>query len=202
MKVSEIFYSLQGEGSRQGEPSLFVRLSGCSAKYACYASGVRCDTEFESGKDIAPEELQERLDNLSQDCDWIVWTGGEPTDQLSAEVIEYFKGMQYFQAIETSGIAPVPAGLDLVTISPKVAEHVLAKNFDPEVWSGKRELKYVRHAGQGIPAPSLKADYYFLSPHFNGNQINEDNLNHCTQLCLENPSWRLSTQLHKIWKVL
>ena len=49
LKVSEIFYSLQGEGYRTGEASLFVRLQGCSVKNACYKSGIVCDTEFESG---------------------------------------------------------------------------------------------------------------------------------------------------------
>ena len=49
LKVSEIFYSLQGEGYRTGEASLFVRLQGCSVKHACFKSGVICDTEFESG---------------------------------------------------------------------------------------------------------------------------------------------------------
>ena len=47
LKVSEIFYSLQGEGYRAGEASLFIRLQGCSAKNACYNSGVICDTEFD-----------------------------------------------------------------------------------------------------------------------------------------------------------
>ena len=52
LKVSEIFYSLQGEGHRTGEASLFVRLQGCSVKHACFKSGVMCDTEFESGQEF------------------------------------------------------------------------------------------------------------------------------------------------------
>jgi 7-carboxy-7-deazaguanine synthase len=50
LKISEIFYSLQGEGARAGTPTIFIRLQGCSAKNACYQSGIKCDTEFESGK--------------------------------------------------------------------------------------------------------------------------------------------------------
>jgi len=57
LRVTEIFYSLQGEGARSGNPSIFIRLSGCSAKYACLTSGVMCDTEFESGKEMTLAEI-------------------------------------------------------------------------------------------------------------------------------------------------
>ena len=48
LRISEIFYSLQGEGARIGTPTVFIRTSGCRAKNACYALGIKCDTEFES----------------------------------------------------------------------------------------------------------------------------------------------------------
>jgi 7-carboxy-7-deazaguanine synthase len=198
LKVSEIFYSLQGEGARQGEPSIFIRLQGCSAKFACYASGVKCDTEFESGEEIGIHHLIARIDKLSNKCEWIVWTGGEPTDQLTEEIISYFKQAGYKQAIETSGLNPVPKGIDFISISPKVAEHILLKNFIEPVG----ELRYVRHSGQSVPNPSLKAQHYFLSPHFDGTNYNQDAIKHCINLCLENPSWKLSIQIHKLLNVL
>ena len=52
---------------------------------------------------------------------WIVWTGGEPTLQLTAEIVAYFQARSYNQAIETNGNRPVPPGLDWVACSPKVA---------------------------------------------------------------------------------
>jgi organic radical activating enzyme len=197
MRVSELFYSLQGEGARAGEPSLFVRLSGCSAKFACAAAGVACDTEFESGQDLSRDDLADLLRNMSPDCRWIVWTGGEPTDQLTGEDVAFFARLGYLQAIETSGVRPVPPGLDWVTVSPKVAEHVLAKHF-PE---GVSELKYVRHAGQAIPEPQVQAVYYCLSPHSDGLTLNVDNMRACIALCLANPKWRLSLQQHKLWQI-
>lgn len=196
LKVSEIFYSLQGEGGRAGRPSIFIRLSGCKAKNACFALGIKCDTEFESGFDIEPEDLVAKI--AQYPGKEIVWTGGEPTDQLTNEVVAMFKKMGYYQAIETSGLNPVPAGLDYICISPKVAEHVVKKNFPYEV----DELRYVRHSGQAIPEPSIKAKRYFLSPHFDGYEFNEDNFRHCVKLCLENPDWNLSVQNHKLWNVL
>lgn len=195
MKVSEIFYSLQGEGRRAGKASIFIRLAGCSAKHACYAAGIRCDTEFESGKEYTKEELLTAIDGYP--CRWIVWTGGEPADQLTNEVVEFFRSKNFLQAIETSGLKAVP-NVDWISVSPKVAEHVLAKNFP----DGVTELRYVRHSGQAIPEPVINADFYFVSPHSDGNLINNDNLKHCIDLCLENPSWSLSVQQHKQWFVL
>jgi 7-carboxy-7-deazaguanine synthase len=205
LDVSELFYSLQGEGSRTGDPSMFVRLQGCSAKHACYESGVRCDTEFESGKSTTVEALAAKLEALQPDtperrCQWIVWTGGEPLDQLTIPHLKFFQDAGYLNAVETSGLHALEGRpFHHVTVSPKVAEHVLEKNFPG---GGVTELKYVRHAGQEIPRPKVAAKHYYLQPHSDGMEINRANLRHCIRLCLENPPWSLSVQNHKVWRVL
>jgi len=202
MRVNEIFVTLQGEGTRAGEPSVFVRFSGCSAKHACAASGIACDTEFESGNDVSPMALIDDVQRVGGDVRWIVWTGGEPTDQLTPQLIDTCRALGYRQQIETSGIRPVPAGLDWVTVSPKVAEHILSRNFPlrPDGFHVD-ELKYVRHAGQGLPQPALLAKAYCLSPHADGANVNQENLQHCIRLCIQHPPWRLSVQQHKTWLV-
>jgi organic radical activating enzyme len=198
MKVSEIFYSLQGEGQRIGTPTIFVRLSGCKAKFACYNLGIRCDTEFESGKEMTDAEILKWIKDNANGCKEITWTGGEPTDQMTPETVSYFKENGYYQAIETSGLNPVPEGIDFICVSPKVAEHVIKKNFPKKI----NELRYVRHKGQDIPQPSIEAENYWISPHSDGFEINNENLKHCIDLCLKNPKWKLSVQTHKLWKVL
>lgn len=198
LKISEIFYSLQGEGIRAGTPTIFIRLSGCKAKNACYASGVICDTEFESGEEIFVEELKHLVLYKFPECKEITWTGGEPLDQLTDEIINVFKTAGYYQTVETSGLHPAPNGIDFITVSPKVAEHVIKKNFP----NGVTELRYVRHKGQFIPKPEITAEHYFLSPHSDGFNINEENLKHCIELCLKNPKWKLSIQQHKLWNIL
>lgn len=204
LKVTEVFYSVQGEGARAGEPSVFVRLASCNL-----ACGF-CDTEFESGKELTVQELcteiaraiKRATGNLPGTLNsnyWIVWTGGEPTLQLTEEHVAWFAKEGLKQAIETNGTNRVPKGIDWVACSPKVAEHVLAKSFP----DGVDELRYVRHAGQpGVPQPSIKAKRLFLSPMFNGNLPDKENLKHCIKLCLENPQWSLSLQMHKIINVL
>jgi organic radical activating enzyme len=198
LKVSEIFYSLQGEGARAGTPTFFIRLQGCKAKNACFSMGIKCDTEFESGKEWEVETILNWLKNTNKNCNEITWTGGEPLDQLNDDHINYFKENGYFQAVETSGLHPAPNGLDFICVSPKVAEHVIKKNFP----NGVTELRYVRHEGQEIPQPNIKANFYWLSPHSDGFTINTNNLKHCVNLCLENPKWKLSIQQHKLWNIL
>lgn len=196
LKISEIFYSLQGEGARAGTPTIFIRLQGCKAKFACASMGIKCDTEFESGREYSCDQLYNFIKDIPS---WeITWTGGEPTDQLTDEIVSYFKQKGYFQAIETSGLNPVSNGLDFVCISPKVAEHIIKKNFP----NGCDELRYVRHKGQDIPQPAIEAKHYWVSPHSDGFTINAENLKHCIELCLQNPKWKLSVQNHKLWNIL
>ncbi|HBG79980.1 MAG TPA: radical SAM protein, partial [Porphyromonadaceae bacterium] len=93
--INEIFYSLQGEGGRTGEASVFIRLSKCNL--ACSF----CDTDFKSGKSMALDEIYAEIS--SYPCRWIIWTGGEPTLQLNEEIVAFFKDKGYRQAIETNG---------------------------------------------------------------------------------------------------
>ncbi len=197
--VNEIFYSIQGEGARAGSANVFIRLQGCQAKHACFASGVRCDTEFESGREMMIPELIRYVKQFN--CRNIIWTGGEPAAQLTEEIVAHFAEHFFYQSIETSGLLTVPKNLDWITISPKVAEHVLEKNFN-DLPVKISELRYVRHAGQEIPKPALEADHYFISPHSDGDQLNSENLKHCIELVKKHPKWKLSLQMHKIWKVL
>lgn len=191
MKINEIFYSIQGEGYRYGEASIFIRLSDCDQ-----ACGF-CDTEFESGKEMSDEELLKYISQFP--CKWIVWTGGEPTLQLRKSHVDFFKENGYSQAIETNGNNRAPEGLDWVCVSPKVAEHVVAKNFP----DGVHELRYVRHSGQvAVPEPKVEAEHYFISPRFDGNDMNAKNLDKCVSLVLQNPKWKLSLQNHKLLEVL
>lgn len=198
LKISEIFYSLQGEGLRIGTATVFVRTTGCKAKFACLAAGIKCDTEFESGKEMSITDIENWILTNAKGCKEITWTGGEPTDQLTEEMVSYFKDKGYYQAIETSGLNPVPKGIDFICVSPKVAEHVVKKNFTLPV----DELRYVRHSGQDIPVPSIEAKNYWISPHSDGFDINKENLQHCVDLCLKNPKWKMSIQSHKVWNVL
>lgn len=198
-RVSEIFFSLQGEGVRAGTANIFVRFSGCNLKCdiepgELSPGGFACDTEFVSGRNMTGEEMLEFCNQLTPHCQAVIFTGGEPTLQLTEELVTQFKSAGFYTAIETNGTHLVPAGLDWVTCSPKIAEHAIKQLT-------ANEVKYVRSLGQGIPRPVIKADYYLLSPAFESHELDKKNLEWAIRLVKENPTWRLSTQQHNLWKV-
>lgn len=187
LNIKEIFYSLQGEGGRSGEPSIFIRLTKCNL--AC----TFCDTDFENGKDM---NLQEIMDTISKyPCNWIIWTGGEPTLQLKNEHLSFFKNAGYYQAIETNGTRPIPNLIDYITCSPKINMEQI-KNRIPYV----DEIRIPIAKGDILPKISIlpKAKKYFVSPIFDGNEMNQNNINYCIDLIKQNSEWTLSLQIHKL----
>lgn len=194
--VNDIFYSLQGEGVRAGQPSVFVRFSGCNLMCAGETVGEAlqpvCDTEFVSGVKMTADQIVERCLELGGECPWIIFTGGEPALQLDQPLCDAMRAHGYRLAIETNGTINVdPLKLDWVCVSPKVAEHAIQQRKADEV-------KYVRGYGQGIPKTQVKADHHLISPAFVGMVVSSNTLRWCINLCLENPRWRLTMQLHKI----
>lgn len=187
LEVNEIFYSLQGEGGRTGEASIFIRLTKCNL------SCNFCDTDFALGVWMSAAEIVEKIKPYP--CKWIVWTGGEPTLQLTEEIIAYFKQKGYKQAIETNGTRHLPAGLDYIACSPK-------QNFEKikSIIPAVDELRFPIKQGDLLPDISLlpQAKHYFISPIFCNNQIVPDNVAYCVELIKQSPRWKLSLQIHKL----
>lgn len=185
--VNEIFYSLQGEGGRQGEASIFIRLTKCNLK--C----VFCDTEFDTGEEMTLQEIADTIEPFG--CKWIIWTGGEPTIQLKDEHLLFFKERGYKQAIETNGTRPVSSLIDYITCSPKQRFERI-KEYLPKV----NEIRLPIAKGDTIPEIEIfpKADKYFLSPIFDGSQPIKENIEYCVEQILKNPQWQLSLQIHKL----
>ena len=118
MQISEIFYSLQGEGQLAGVPSVFVRTSGCNLRCAW------CDTKYASwhpeAREMTPEDV--RAEVLRHPSRFVVLTGGEPVAaegirDLAAALRRHGRHI----TIETNGTLP-PDGIstDLVSLSPKL----------------------------------------------------------------------------------
>lgn len=187
LTVNEIFYSLQGEGGRSGEASIFIRLTKCNL--AC----TFCDTDFATGDEMSVEDI---LSHIAQyPCRWIIWTGGEPTIQLRNEYLSVFRDKGYKQAIETNGTRPVPSLIDYITCSPK-QDYEKIKKILPRV----NEIRIPIKKGDCVPDISVfpEADNYFLSPIFDGNNINQDNVDYCVAAIKQNADWKLSLQIHKL----
>jgi len=192
--VNEIFYSLQGEGVRAGTPNLFLRLAKCNLACKVETHGFDCDTEFESGRWLTLPEIVAEFRQAGEGCGWVILTGGEPALQGDRELIDGLHAAGYRLAVETNGSLELPAGIDWITVSPKVAEHALRQRTADEV-------KYVRGYGQAIPKTVVEAGHYLISPAFDGAEVDPRTLDWCIRLCKENPPWRLYVQQHKLWRV-
>lgn len=187
LNVNEIFYSLQGEGGRTGQASIFIRLAKCNLTCSF------CDTDFERSVKMTLEEVLKEIDKFN--CKWIIWTGGEPALQLNEEVVSFFKEKGYLQAIETNGTKRLPAGIDYITCSPK-QNFELVKELIPEV----DELRFPIQKGDSLPDISVlpKTNRYLLSPIFDNDKIIKENVDYCISLIKDNPIWALSLQTHKL----
>lgn len=195
-RVNEIFRTIHGEGVRAGIVHVFVRLAGCNL--TCDF----CDTEFESGVEMTAAEIVGRVQDLDvqpdgQVCGWVLLCGGEPLLQVDVPLIAAIHAAGYQVAMETNGTRPIPQGvaIDWITCSPKIAEHAIKLQ-------GADELKYLRRAGQAIPCPSINARHKLISPVFDGDAADADNVKHCVNLVKANPGWRLTCQFHKLWGIL
>lgn len=188
LSVNELFYSLQGEGGRMGEASIFIRLSGCNLNCRF------CDTDFEFGEALELEEIYRRISNYP--CRWIIWTGGEPTLQLTDEAILFFKERGYKQAIESNGTRLLSPLLDYTVCSPK-GNYGYARTENPSV----NEVRIPIQKGDTVPDIRIlpEAECYFLSPVFDADkQITAENIAFCVEIVKNNPEWRLSLQMHKL----
>ena len=121
MKISEIFYSIQGEGSLVGVPSVFVRTSGCNLR--C----VWCDTPYTSwnpeGAEMSIEAIVEQVQRYK--ARHVVITGGEPmiAPQV-AELTGLLRAADMHITIETAGTVVRQVKCDLMSISPKLKNSV------------------------------------------------------------------------------
>jgi 7-carboxy-7-deazaguanine synthase len=107
MYITEIFKSIQGEGTRAGLPCIFVRLTGCNLRCTW------CDTAyaFHGGQQMTVEDVLERVEALNRRPDGVPTgvplveiTGGEPLLQKETNALaEHLLAAGYTVMIETSG---------------------------------------------------------------------------------------------------
>ena len=118
MFISEIFYSIQGEGLLTGVPSVFIRTSGCNLRCRW------CDTPYTSW---SPEGVDRAVDDIMGDIAGFptrhaVITGGEPLLMKDLpELTEKLGDGGYHVTIETAGTVYADLRCDLASLSPKLS---------------------------------------------------------------------------------
>ena len=143
LKIYEIFHSLQGETSRIGLPTTFVRLTGCPMR--CNY----CDTEyaFSGGGNMDIDEILQKVADFG--AHYVTVTGGEPLAQKECyTLLQALCDADYSVSLETGGkmdIAPVDARvsviLDIKTPASNEEKNMLWSNIDHI--KQKDEIKFV-----------------------------------------------------------
>src|SRR3989344_1399159 len=128
MKISETFYSIQGEGKYMGVPSFFIRTSYCNLRCQWLrpdGSISRCDTPYTSWN---PEFEETSLDDLIAQtkkfaASQVVITGGEPFLQREElqELCRRLKQLDKFITLETNATIYADLEADFISMSPKLS---------------------------------------------------------------------------------
>jgi 7-carboxy-7-deazaguanine synthase len=112
LKLNEIFFSIQGEGTRAGMPCTFVRLHGCGLRCSY------CDTPYalehrEGGEWTSFEEITAAIER--NPTRFVEFTGGEPLEQPEVHgLMRELLDRGYTVAVETGG------HVDISTCDPRV----------------------------------------------------------------------------------
>ncbi|HEY9085103.1 MAG TPA: 7-carboxy-7-deazaguanine synthase QueE [Candidatus Tyrphobacter sp.] len=132
IQLSEIFYSIQGEGAWTGTPAVFVRLAGCNL--ACDF----CDTDYALKALLSVDDVVQRVRNAGGACPMVILTGGEPLAQTeSSDLIEALRADGRRVHIESNGTIFVPLPDDVwLCVSPK-------ERVDPRMAARANEVKLI-----------------------------------------------------------
>ncbi len=125
LKISEIFFSAQGEGLRVGEPTIFVRFAGCEVRCDF------CDTKYawNEGEEEEIKTILKKIEKFKSLTKWVCITGGEPMLQDISELVKMLKKQGYLLHLETNGRIFRQLPFDWVTISPKPPNYIFAKEY-------------------------------------------------------------------------
>jgi len=119
MKISELFYSIQGEGKTVGKPAIFIRFAGCNLR--CNFCDSKYTWNINESEEVEFDEVIARIKIIN--CKHIIFTGGEPLlrEQIIYKIINNLS-QEYTYEIETNGtIQPkYPFGRIQFNVSPKL----------------------------------------------------------------------------------
>jgi 7-carboxy-7-deazaguanine synthase len=137
LKIAEIFPSIQGEGLRQGEATIFIRLSGCNLRCSF------CDTKYawEKGQQYSVAQVLEEVRRIRKSfpAQWVCLTGGEPLFQDIDALTRALKKEGLKIQVETNATIYRTLPIDWYSISPKPDRY----DYRPEYIDKAKEVKII-----------------------------------------------------------
>lgn len=202
LRINEIFFSLQGETSRVGLPTIFIRLTGCPLRCGY------CDTAyaFTGGKTMTISAILQQISNYTSQ--YVTVTGGEPLAQKAClTLLTALCDNAYSVSIETSG------ALDLSNVDTRVCRVMDIKTpgsgeVDKNNWSN---LVYLTQQDELKFVLCHEADYHWACEILQQHQLDKicpvlfspvhDRLNPATLaewILRDKQPVRMQIQLHKL----
>jgi len=141
LRITEIFYSLQGETSLTGLPTVFVRLTGCPLRCEY------CDTTyaFKGGDWLQSDEIIKQVSDF--DAQYVCVTGGEPLAQKDCRLLlKDLCDKGFTVSLETSG------SIDIQSVDPRVIKIVDVKTPG----SAEQEKNLIKNYQYLTPTDQIK----------------------------------------------
>ncbi len=207
MTVNEIFYSIDGEGLRTGELTIFIRLAGCNLNCSY------CDTKYalkaNAGKEMSIDSILQEIKKFN--CKNITLTGGEPLihkdiDKLINNLIKN----EYKVNIETNGSIDIGNYVDkcLITMDYKLPSSNMEKYMNKNNLNKLKEndvLKFVTNEQDLSRIEEVLREYQlqcyiYISPIFGQIQPNKivDFMKQMNNRGINTNKVRVQVQLHKV----
>lgn len=195
LPLMEEFYTIQGEGSYQGEAAYFIRLAGCDV--GC----VWCDVK--ESWDALAHPLVTVADICKHASDSgtriAVVTGGEPLMYDLTFLTASLRSAGIRTHVETSGVYPVSGAWDWICFSPKKF-----KAPDPSIFSKANELKIIVYNKSDLDWAEEFAGRVngscelFLQPEWSKEK---EMIPLIIDYVKANPQWKISLQIHKYMNI-
>ncbi len=186
LQLSEIFYSIQGEGTWSGTPAVFIRLAGCNLSCAF------CDTDYATKFLASVDDVVAHVRSVGRNCPMVILTGGEPLAQsLTGDLILALQRDGRRVHIESNGtiFAELDASVWLC-VSPK-------ERVDPRMAARANEVKLIVDTRVPVEHLTLFSEKSTILLQPEGNK--PENIRLSLEYALEHPErFRLSLQTHKM----
>jgi 7-carboxy-7-deazaguanine synthase len=225
--VHSIFDTIQGEGSHAGKAALFVRFTGCNVWNGDHGTRLEsakrnsecanfCDTEFKGhnlskhGRVYNAEELVRQMREVvtrsrgparKYERVIAVITGGEPSLQLDRTLVDAMHADHFAVHVETNGTNVVPSNVDWLTLSPKPPMPVVYPRSLPNAKLYDEVKLLSCFLGYASQASTHASKLYVQPVDYGPLTSSKSEIEKCVKFVRENPTWRISAQLHKHWGI-